>query len=418
MKQGKEQSAKEDPVQRDPVAAIRAALDAACKKHQIDLVSLSGGLDSSIIAWHGILHGDNPHGVAVIADDFVSNDLGYCQMASSAMGIPLTISHVKIPEMLDGITETIKILKNFNDIEIRNNVVMYLAARWASDNGYRTIATGDGADELFAGYRFLINTPKNILAHEIDRVCRAMHFPSQKICLALGVTPISPFLDEGVRRLAKDIDVSLKVKYDYPGGRRDRGSDTNGDLTSQDSEGNDSGSNGNSSNSSDRSNDSGNVAQKQNVKVTHGCKKTLHGKWILRKAFEDMIPRSIAWRPKSAMQDGAGTTGLTGIFESLMSLDKASYTEKIRNIKHKDGVIIKSRESLHYYEVFKKEFGIPAEFEESQNGPSAGVDYSGNPTSDDTDYNNEHIQPRKCPYCRCAIDHNTRFCRMCAAFPI
>ena len=46
---------------------------------------------------------------------------------------------------------------NFNDIEIRNNVVMYMAARWARDNGERSIITGDGADELFAGYRFLVN---------------------------------------------------------------------------------------------------------------------------------------------------------------------------------------------------------------------------------------------------------------------
>ena len=33
---------------------------------------------------------------------------------------------------------------------------MYLAIKWAKDNGFDSIITGDGADELFAGYNFLV----------------------------------------------------------------------------------------------------------------------------------------------------------------------------------------------------------------------------------------------------------------------
>ena len=95
--------------------------------------------------------------IAIISEDFVSTDLTYCQRISKETGIPLTIYNSTTSEILEAVENTIKILKNFNDIEIRNNVVMYLAIKWAKDNNKKSVITGDGADELFAGYNFLVN---------------------------------------------------------------------------------------------------------------------------------------------------------------------------------------------------------------------------------------------------------------------
>ena len=119
---------------------------------------------------------------------------------------------LKTATILEAIEDTIKILKNFNDIEIRNNVVMYLAIKWAKENGEKSIITGDGADELFAGYSFLINKPEEELEEEIKRVCSIMHFPTQKIGKALGISIESPFLNDTVVKLAKKIPANLKVK--------------------------------------------------------------------------------------------------------------------------------------------------------------------------------------------------------------
>ena len=58
---------------------------------------------------------------------------------------------------LHAINETIKILKVFNDIEIRNSIVMYLSyTKSKKCEGHTSIITGDGADELFAGYNFFL----------------------------------------------------------------------------------------------------------------------------------------------------------------------------------------------------------------------------------------------------------------------
>ena len=87
------------------------------------------------------------------------------------------------------------------------------------------------------------------------------------------------------------------------------------------------------------------------------------------------------------MQEGSGTAGLTGLFESI--IDEEKYVEKKLTVEKEDRIVIRSRESMHYYEIFKKKFGVPA----------------------------KSNSPNICPYCKQAVI-NSRFCRMCGAFPI
>jgi len=302
-------------------------LENSCNSCKSNLIALSGGLDSAIIAY--FLKHRKPKAIAIIAEDFVSTDLTYCQRIAKEMGLPLTIHYVKTSMILEGVEETIKILKNFNDIEIRNNVVMYLAIKWAKEHGEKSIVTGDGADELFAGYNFLINKPESELESEINRVCSVMHFPTQKIGKELRIDIESPFLEAKVVKLAKKIPADMKVRTE---------------------------------------------------------KNQRYGKWILRKIFEKHLPQQIAWREKSPMQDGSGTVGLTNLFESIINEEK--YVEKKLTTEKEDGVIIRSKEAMHYYEIYKKIFGIPKKSTENA-----------------------------CPYCKHEVK-NSKFCRMCGAFPI
>ena len=166
------------------------------------MIALSGGLDSSIIAY--FLKQRKPRTIAIISEDFVSTDLTYCQKIAKYMELNLSIFNASTSTILDAIEETIKILKNFNDIEIRNNVVMYLAIKWAKENGEDSIITGDGADELFAGYNFLLHKSVKELEKETKRICSVMHFPTLKIGKSLGVNIESPFLNDAVIELANN----------------------------------------------------------------------------------------------------------------------------------------------------------------------------------------------------------------------
>src|SRR3990170_2748220 len=252
----------------------------ACKARTL---ALSGGLDSSILAY--FLKEKRCNAISISTEDFIATDLTFCQLVAKKFNLKLEMKIVSIENLLSAIEETIKILKVFNDIEIRNSVVIYLALKSIKKNGQ-----------------------------------------------ALEITVETPFLDKNVVDFAKNIPVNLKVR------------------------------------------------EKDGKK---------YGKWILRKAFEDKLPQTIVWRDKSPMQDGAGTAGLTHLFNTLISEDV--FNTKFKQIQDSDNVSIQSKESLHYYEIYRKYFEPPHKL---------------------------HSSNTKCPNCQFEVKYDSKFCIMCGSFPI
>lgn len=293
-------------------------------------ISLSGGLDSSILAC--LLHKKNISAICIISKESPGNDLTFSQIIAKKFSIPIKIKMVDIDELLSAVNETIKILKVFNDIEIRNAVVMYLSLQTVKKNGFSSVITGDGADELFAGYNFWLEMNDNEIQNDLKRIRKIMHFPTQKIGKKLGIKVESPFLSKKVMDFTKSLPLDYKIN-------------------------------------------------KQ--------KGEKYGKWILRKTFEKKIPNSIVWRKKSAMQDGAGTSGLINLFNAM--LPNKFFDEQAKRIKESENVIIKSKESLYYYMIYRKYFDIPS---------------------------NLHSSKSKCPNCQYKIELGSKFCRMCGTFPI
>jgi asparagine synthase (glutamine-hydrolysing) len=87
------------------------------------------------------------------------------------------------------------------------------------------------------------------------------------------------------------------------------------------------------------------------------------------------------------MQDGSGTANLTELFNTIITDD--IFSQKKGKILEEDGVYIRTKESLHYYEYFRKLNSI---------------------TSSSSD--------KKCPDCNYEIKLDSKFCRMCGKFPI
>ena len=311
------------------IAEIKAAIKEATLRCDSDWIALSGGLDSSIIA--KIKNEKNINGIAVITKDFIGTDLSYSQIIANYLKIPLELKYVNINDMLNAIEKTIKILKNFNDIEIRNSIVSYLYLSTLKEKNVTRVITGDGADELFAGYNFLIKKDQVGLKNELERMKKVMHFTSQKIADSLGMLIQMPFIDKNIIKLVETIPIDLLVN------------------------------------------------QKNGTKF---------GKWILRKSFENDLPANVIWRKKTPMQDGSGTVNLTKLFDMIITDD--IFQNKTKKIKKEDNVIIRTKESLHYYEIYKQNFKMI----DSRNGKNM------------------------CADCNSEISINSNFCKMCGKFPL
>ena len=294
-----------------------------------DCIALSGGLDSSILAYY---LKKNTKAITVVTKDFPASDLVYSQLVAKEFGLKLLIKNATIEDLMSAIEATIKILKNFNHIEIRNSIVVYLAIKAAKENGCTGIITGDGCDELFAGYSFFLKKEGTELQKDLERIWKIMHFPTQQIGMALGISIESPFLNEKIANYAKSIQAELKVHEE------------------------------------------------------NGKK---YGKWVLRKAFEHIIPQSIVWRDKSPMQDGSGTSSLTTFFEN--TIKDETFKSKAKSYLEKEKVKLNSKESMYYYDIYRKYFDPP--------------------------YLLGSLKHR-CPDCQDVIEPDSHFCRMCGSFPI
>ena len=293
-----------------------------------DWIALSGGLDSSILAH--LRKDQKPQTMTIITKDFLGTDLTFAQIIAKHLGLNLSLIQVSMEEVLDSINETIKILGNYNDIEIRNSIVPYIYLTTLKKKGVDSVITGDGADEVFAGYNFLLKKSDEEIGEELKRIKKIMHFPSKDIARSLNMKVETPFLNEELIKFSDDIEISEKINA------------------------------------------------KDGEKF---------GKWILRETFEKYLPNNITWREKSPMQDGSGTNNLTGLFNTIITDD--IFTQKKTRILEKDGVYIRTKESLHYYECFRKTNSVK---------------------KSDSD--------NRCPDCNYEIAPNSRFCRMCGKFPI
>ena len=308
---------------------IRTLLEEITVQCDANWIALSGGLDSSILGW--IKKDQDLNAITIITKDFIGSDLSYSQIMGKHIDIPLELKYVNIDEMLNAIKETVKILKNFNDIEIRNSIVPYLYLNLLKGKNVTKVITGDGADEIFAGYNFLVKKDHSELQNELKRIKKIMHFTSQKIADKLGMSIQMPFINESIIKLVETLPINLLIN------------------------------------------------QKDGIKF---------GKWVLRKAFENALPSNVVWREKTPMQDGSGTVSLTKMFDSVITDD--IFKEKTKKIKSEDNITIRTKESLHYYELYKENFKIP----EYQSGKNL------------------------CSDCNAEIVNDSKFCRTCGKFPL
>src|SRR5690606_12437904 len=157
-----------------------------------------------------------------------------------------------IQEGLDAIRDVIYHLETYDVTTIRASTPMYLLARVIISRGIKMVLSGEGSDELFGGYLYFHKAPNAQECHE--ETVRTRNKLYLYDCLAANISLAAWGVEVRVLFLNKEfIDVAMGLNH------KDK-------MISADR----------------------------------------MEKWVVRKAFEDYLPESIAWRQKEQFSDGVG----------------------------------------------------------------------------------------------------------------
>ncbi len=251
------------PVRRtvqDHVALVRTGLEDAVASHMMSDVPvgafLSGGLDSSVIAAIARKHVDELHTFSVGLTG--SRDIEAARRVAAHIG---SIHHEYLmtpAEVVEKLPEIIHALESFDQDLVRSAIPTYFCSRLAAEH-VKVILTGEGADELFAGYAYhkTVGDPAT-LHRELCRSVATLHNINlqrvDRLTMLHSIEGRVPFLDTDFIALALTVPAGLKLRV-MPDGRRIE-------------------------------------------------------KWVLREACEDLLPADIVWRSKEQFDEGSGTVDL------------------------------------------------------------------------------------------------------------
>ncbi len=294
---------------------LRTALEDAVRRQLMSDVPygvlLSGGLDSSIIsavakkysakrietesksdAWWPQLHS-----FAIGLKD--SKDIVAAQKVADHIGtVHHTITYT-IQEGLDAIRDVIYHIESYDVTTVRASTPMYLLSRVIKSMGVKMVLTGEGADEIFGGYLYFHKAPNARAFHEETvRKLSKLHLydclRANKSLAAWGVEGRVPFLDK------EFMDVAMRL------------------------------------NPEDKMSKDGKME-----------------KYILRKAFEDYLPQSVAWRQKEQFGDGVGYSWINTLRELV---NREVSDEQLKNAKYRFPVNTPMNKEEYFYRSIFEEF--------------------------------------------------------------
>lgn len=286
---------------------LRLVLEEAVAKWMVADVEvgsfLSGGLDSSIIAAVAariLAETGRPPLKTFAVGVAGSSDLAAARAVAAHIGSDHFEHAFTARDVANNLAHVIYHLESADIDLVRSAVPTLFAARLARAQ-LKAVLTGEGADELFAGYAYhhaYVDDPR-ALADELTRSLGTMHNINlqrvDRITMAESLEARTPFLDRDLIDFAQTIPADLKLRRTDPAA-----ADSTGPTTE---------------------------------------------KWILRKACEDLLPSEFVWRKKAQFDEGSGTV------EALQAA--------LRLVSDEAGEIDRAREGAIYERILRSAYAEP-----------------------------------------------------------
>jgi len=312
---------------------IRALVNKVVHKNMADGFLFSAGTDTTIIAYEAVKYKAKIPCLTMAFKHGNPKDTEYVKKMVTFLKLNHETHVFDRDEALSNAPKVVEATKKFDPMEIRNSIPVYIGLTLLKKKGAKTVFTGDALDELF-GYPWQFHLPEAEFQQMQEKMWAEMKFSSIPMAKSLGMSSKAPYMDPLFMEWAKKLPIKLKINM-------------------------------------------------------HEGEK--YSKWILRKAYENVIPTDVIWRPKAPLEEGTGTAIFKTFFDKEFT-DK-EFAEKKKAILDKDDVKIRDKEQLLYYEFFRKRFGKPSEVYPDNGGT-------------------------QCPYCKSYVKTRIHFCKVCGAYPI
>ncbi|NPV57164.1 MAG: asparagine synthase, partial [Anaerolineae bacterium] len=178
---------------------------------------LSGGLDSSVIA---ALVRPRVKQLLTFAGGLPgAPDLESAREVAGHIGSTHHEVVVKPEALPDVLPEVVYALESFDALLVRSTVINYLVGKAVSEH-VDSVFSGEGGDELFAGYDYLKELPAEQLQAELVDITNRLHNTAlqrvDRSATSHGVVPHVPFLDPEVLDLALEMPSDLKLRPGNP----------------------------------------------------------------------------------------------------------------------------------------------------------------------------------------------------------
>jgi asparagine synthase (glutamine-hydrolysing) len=308
------------------------------KKNMADSMLFSAGTDTSIIAYEAVKYKPDIPCLTLAFKHGNPKDTEYVKKMVSFLKLKQETHIFDKDEVLEYYPKVVDALKKYDPMEIRNSLPVYIGLTLLKPKGIKSVLTGDGLDELF-GYPWQFHLTQEEFSKKQEEMWAEMGFSSVPMAESLGMTIKAPYLDPLFMDWAKKLPIKVKINLGQDGVSGDK-----------------------------------------------------YSKWILRKAYEDVLPKDVIWRPKAPLEEGTGTAVLRTFFNDMTT--DAEFAEKKKKILESDQVEIQDKEQLLYYEHFRKKFGKPKDVFPKIPGAV------------------------QCPKCHSYIKTRIQFCKTCGAYPI
>eukprot|EP01125_Pyxidicula_operculata_P005503 TRINITY_DN1950_c0_g1_i1.p1 TRINITY_DN1950_c0_g1~~TRINITY_DN1950_c0_g1_i1.p1 ORF type:complete len:527 (+),score=30.68 TRINITY_DN1950_c0_g1_i1:141-1721(+) len=258
---------------------------------------LSGGIDSSIVT--AVASKINPFIEAFTIGIKGSDDVEYAKMVAKHLNIKLNICYVDPHVVRDRVEHAIKAIESYSPVMVCESLLIMLVAETAKKYGFKVLLSGTGADESFVGYEsFMGKSHTEVVEYGLS-LLNNYHFTENRMLdlatMSQGIEAREPFLDPSVVEHAMSLPLSAKLKIE------------------------------------------------DGVPIE---------KYILRKAFEDILPREVLWRKKDPFFNGSGF----GKFLDLLGSDITD-EELEEAIFLYPQVQFVNKASLYLYKIYIKYYG-------------------------------------------------------------